>query len=218
MDISQYKVTAKEVFLFEIRSFLGRNLARKKPILFENSNYLNLGCADSIKKGYVNADFYPSFKLWKKTQLQWKLDLRYPLQCPENLFDGIFTEHTLEHLYPDEVKELLSELYRILKPNAIIRITVPDLRKYVDYYTHNLSESLTQTFDARFNSECHAIQTLTQNYHHHSLWDFEEMQSALKECGFRDIVEMTHGNSNDPKLALDRHERSWETLYIEAKK
>lgn len=42
-------------------------------------------------------------------------------------FDAVYTTHTLEHLYPDEVPVALSEIRRVLKPGGFAMIVVPDL-------------------------------------------------------------------------------------------
>jgi hypothetical protein len=64
----------------------------------------------------------------------WCADLRHPLRCPDDFWDGVFTEHVLEHLAPRRVRNLLSELKRTTRDGGIIRIVVPDLRLYVDHY------------------------------------------------------------------------------------
>lgn len=54
------------------------------------------------------------------------------LEFEDNTFDFIYSEHVLEHFFLDEALDLLRECYRILKPNGVIRIVVPDadLRNY----------------------------------------------------------------------------------------
>ncbi len=42
--------------------------------------------------------------------------------------DAIFSSHNIEHLYPHEVPQALSEFIRVLKPNGFAVITCPDLR------------------------------------------------------------------------------------------
>ncbi len=42
-------------------------------------------------------------------------------------FDAVYTTHTLEHLYPDEVAQALGEILRVLKPGGFAMIVVPDL-------------------------------------------------------------------------------------------
>ena len=42
-------------------------------------------------------------------------------------FDVLYTSHTLEHLYPDEVPIALAEFRRVLKPGGFATIIVPNL-------------------------------------------------------------------------------------------
>lgn len=42
-------------------------------------------------------------------------------------YDVVFCSHSLEHLYPHEVFQALSEFRRVLKPNGAVMILVPDL-------------------------------------------------------------------------------------------
>ena len=213
----EYKVGLKGLFLFELRSWLGRSFKSNKPKLSNNENYLHLGCGANYLDGYINADFFRG-GFWKKKRLkiEWELDFRYPLNCSNNTFDGIFTEHTLEHLYPDDAKRLLAELFRVLKPEALIRITVPDLEKYVKFYTKKYEYIDVNKFNEQYPTGCSAIRNTTQNYLHFSAWDFEELKRYLEEVGFRDVKKMEFGKTQNEKLNLDLQARAWETLYLEA--
>ena len=42
-------------------------------------------------------------------------------------FDGIYSSHNIEHLYPHEVPIALKEFYRVLKDDGLLVITCPDL-------------------------------------------------------------------------------------------
>ena len=59
-----FKSNLKELLVFELQSFVGRNFFRKRPILFKEKNYLNLGCGHNLIDGFVNADFF--YKVWNK--------------------------------------------------------------------------------------------------------------------------------------------------------
>jgi predicted SAM-dependent methyltransferase len=215
-----YNVTLKNLAWFEFYSWYGRNFINSKPSLKANRNktILNLGCGENIIDGYINADFYNSLNFFRKSnkRLQWCLDLRFPLECPDNTFDGVYTEHTLEHLYPHEVKNLLSELFRVMKKGSIIRISVPDINKYVKFYNDNNSVEIE--FKNSFSSGCDAIRNVTQNYFHHSVWNISEMSKFLVDAGFMDINESAFNNSVDSSLNIDLKDREWESLYIEARK
>ncbi len=215
----KYKMSVMDVIKFEIRSFLFRFVGLDRPKLFPEPNFLNLGCGPNYINGMVNADFFGAFRFWRKQRkLEWHLDLRYPLNCDDSIFDGVFTEHTLEHLYIDEAEELLKELYRIMKVGAVIRLTVPDLKKYVAYYTENVCDEEMDTFKEKFHTGASAFRNLTQNYFHRSVWDFDELRHYLDGVGFREITQKQYRECSNPRLCLDLDHRAWETLYVEARK
>jgi predicted SAM-dependent methyltransferase len=46
---------------------------------------------------------------------------------PNETFDEVYARHLLEHLYPWEASRTLTEWHRILKPDGILHLLVPDL-------------------------------------------------------------------------------------------
>jgi predicted SAM-dependent methyltransferase len=214
---NQYQINTFGLLKFELQSLSGRLFFNNKPKIQKNGkNFLNLGCGITRFDGWINADFFPNLKFWKNfhSRPEWMLDLRLPLNCDDNVWDGVFTEHTLEHLYPDQVLNLLKELNRTMKPGAWLRITVPDLKKYVSYYC---GETVNEQFHM-WQTGCEAIRTLTQDFIHLSVWDSKLMTDFLKESGFINIQEVSFMQGNDNYLLKDKQERAWETLYMEAQK
>jgi predicted SAM-dependent methyltransferase len=199
-----------DLLRFELRSLYGRILQSRKPSLNSSTkNLLHLGCGSNEIKNWINADFFSSTR-----KLDWMLDLRYPLNCDDNVWDGVFTEHTLEHLYPDRVAALLKELYRTMKPGAWIRVAVPDLQKYISYYhQHEVAKEFSQ-----FRTGCEAIRTLTQDSGHISVWDGHLLSNFLELAGFINVQEVTFMQGTDKLLLQDTESRAWETLYVEAQK
>ncbi len=214
----EYKSSLKGLFIFELKSWLGRKIKKTTPEIKSKENYLHLGCGNNIVNGYVNADFFYGFNILKKKlkKLEWQLDLRYPLDCEKETFDGIFSEHTLEHLYPDEAKNLLSEMFRVSKKGATIRITVPDIQKYVCFYNKDINGCNYDKFSEMYSTGCDAIRNITQNFFHFSAWDFEELKNYLENVGFTNVQKKEYGDSSNRKLLLDAEGRAWETLYVEA--
>jgi SAM-dependent methyltransferase len=47
---------------------------------------------------------------------------------PTGIADGVFSSHSLEHLYPHEVPVVLREFQRVLKPAGLLVVTCPDLQ------------------------------------------------------------------------------------------
>jgi ubiquinone/menaquinone biosynthesis C-methylase UbiE len=141
-----------------------------------------------------------------------KADFRYPLPYPDMSFDGAYSEHTLEHLYPHQALQLLRETYGVLRPGAIFRCAVPDLAKYVDYYVGKPADpQFTQ-----LRSGCEAIWSLTQNWGHLSVWDATTLIQSLRDAGFAAVTQAIFRQGGNPQLLIDQEGRRWETLYVEA--
>jgi len=49
-------------------------------------------------------------------------------QIPSNTMDGVWSSHCIEHLYQHEVPVALAEIHRILAPDGVVCILVPDLQ------------------------------------------------------------------------------------------
>ena len=203
-----------DVLKYELKSLLGRSLfAKTPPILRTNPQLLNLGCGFNYYPDFVNADF---FKLKSRSPGAnfWGVDLRYSLRCSDNYWEGVYTEHTLEHLHPERVLALMREVLRTLKSGCWVRIVVPDLAKYVDYYCGKASHENFQVWKPRGA----ALRSVAQNHRHMSLWDAELMTDCLTRSGFREIHQRAFKDGADKKLLKDSPAREFESLYIEARK
>jgi predicted SAM-dependent methyltransferase len=199
---------------FETRSLLGRLLRWDAAPAGDGSpRLLHLGCGNIHLPGFVNADFF-AFKA-AALKPDWMLDLRFPLRCPDNCWDGAFSEHTFEHLHPSEVDRLLKDLLRALKPGAWLRISVPDLQKYVDYYC---GRPVHENFKKYYRDGNLAMRTISQRHYHFSLWDAPTMIAAMERAGFTQVSEASFGVGADPRLLKDTAARQWESLYVEGQK
>ncbi len=204
---------------FELKSYMGRKLYSKKPpfkLLEGKPKLLHLGSSMRLLPDFINADFYvfrEMIPFAQKKSWDWFLDLRYPLNCPSDSWDGIFSEHVLEHLYPDQVLALLKELHRVLKPGSWLRISVPDVEKYVNHYNGMKQEG----FEV-WGTGCEALRSISQNWTHISLWDTELLSLFLKEAGFNKVESRNFGEGVDSQLIKEQEHRAWESLYVEAQK
>lgn len=199
---------------FETKSVIGRLLFGKPPPRLHTApQLLNLGCGPVLYPEFVNADF---FKLLTRSPGPhfWGLDLRYPLNCADNYWDGIYTEHTLEHLPPSKTLALLHEIHRTLKSGCWVRIIIPDLAKYVDYYSGKPSDGKFSAWQPR----AAALHSVAQKYFHMSLWDLELMTSCLTRAGFKAINQRAFGEGVNKRLLKDSADREFESLYVEAQK
>ncbi|MDA8760475.1 hypothetical protein N9M89_02725 [Amylibacter sp.] len=210
---SPYSETLIGHIKFELKSMLGRAFKSQPPRLKLENDYLHLGCGLSYYDSFINADFFSNFKFWVKSaqRVDWELDFRFVLKCPTDSWDGVYTEHVLEHLTHQEVLHLLKELHRTMKDGAILRIIVPDVEQCcIDYH-----ESIGLP-----NPENGArlIWDLTQNWGHKSVWDYALMHEALTAAGFSKIKKSRFGEGENPFLLKDSEHRQTRSLYVEAKK
>jgi predicted SAM-dependent methyltransferase len=67
---------------------------------------------------------------------------RQPLRFAANTFDAVDVYHVFEHLTPAEGKRFVDELYRVLKPGGVCRVSVPDLERICRDYLHWLEKCL----------------------------------------------------------------------------
>jgi predicted SAM-dependent methyltransferase len=205
--------------LFELISFIGRHYKREKSKIYGTGMplLLDLGAGMNYTDGWIHVDFF-SFRLkfWKtkvkSRKPEVETDLRYPLKCSDNIVDGVYSGHTLEHLFPDEAYRLLNEIFRVLKPKCWLRINVPDLGRAVDFYNGKI---LIPGF--KFKAE--AIIDITQNWGHHSAWDEELLSAALTLTGFINVRKVEFGKEGtDKRLIKEEEVRKEETLVMEAQK
>jgi predicted SAM-dependent methyltransferase len=209
---------------FEFRSKLGRILSRSLKLNSTNANYINLGSGKSYVNNFINVDFFGNKKI------DYGMDLRFPFKIESNSIDGIFSEHTFEHLSHLEVDNALSECCRILKPEAKIRIIVPDLSILIERYSSNDDEWFQKWHDLvlkdpsrhymkKYFTNMFAINFTASYYHHKSCWDFESLKKVLTSNGFVNIEKCNY-NLGTPELLIDSdsEDRKLVSIYIEGKK
>jgi predicted SAM-dependent methyltransferase len=202
---------------FEIISRIGRIFFQRRPPDLYSERLLHLGCGPIIFNDWINADFF-KVRFWITPKNGWSLDLRYPFKCYDNYWDGVFTEHTLEHLLPIENLALFKELYRTMKPNAWIRICVPGLEQHLSLFNNKSLNKEESEFKSLFSTKAEAIYSLTQNWGHRSVWNGELMTELLKMAGFRNSKEVSFGVGSDKRLIKDAEDRKVGSLYVEAQK
>jgi len=209
---------------FEIISKLGRILSRDLKLNNTNTNFINLGCGNSYVNNFINVDFFGN------KMIDYGMDLRFPFKIESNSIDGIFSEHTFEHLSHQEVDNALGECYRILKPEAKIRIIVPDLSILIERYCSNDDEWFQKWQDLvlkdssrhymkKYFTKMFAINFTASYYHHKSCWDFESLKKVLTSNGFVNIEKCNY-NLGTPELLIDSdsEDRKLVSIYIEGKK
>lgn len=190
-----------------------------------NKKYLNVGCGSHIEKKFINVDYY-----WRPG-IDLCIDLRKGIPLSYESLEGIFTEHTLEHISFEDSLFVLKEFYRLLKPKGNLRITVPDGGLYIDLYSRSINgekiefpyvgeegqKDLEKDSIVGFTPMM-AVNRIFRGYGHLFAYDYETLKNMLASIGFKDIKQESFGLGREKKLILDSEKRKPQTLYVEASK
>jgi predicted SAM-dependent methyltransferase len=95
---------------------------------------LNIGCGLTFHPDWINIDVDPY-----SSQVQY-CDITKNLPYPDDYFDACYSSHVLEHLSKQDAAKLVAECYRIIKPQGVIRIIVPDLEAIAKEYLQTLKQ------------------------------------------------------------------------------
>jgi len=98
---------------------------------------LNIGCGTTYHPAWTNIDLEPASRDVMRHHAG------RPLPFGAGSFDACYCSHMLEHLSQDEARQLLSDVHRVLKPGAVLRIVVPDLEGIVRAYLKALDQALS---------------------------------------------------------------------------
>jgi predicted SAM-dependent methyltransferase len=80
---------------------------------------INVACGFEYLPGYINID--NDFRV--KADVYRNLEQGLPYDSDS--IDEVFSKHTLEHISPDKIHWVIAEIYRVLKPNGILKVIVP---------------------------------------------------------------------------------------------
>lgn len=133
---------------------------------------LNLGSGNFIKDGYINIDeFVESEDIRKMSMLS--------LDFADNSVDEVYTSHSLEHFGKDGVNQVLKECNRVLKPNGIIVIEVPNLESVLQHWLNTKEEDRWGfPLDTIFG-----MQTTPGEYHKTGFTK-QRLSEVVKQAGF----------------------------------
>lgn len=177
-----------------------------------DKEYLDVGCGPNIHKNFVNLeyDWTPGIDVcWDIT--------KKPYPFPDNRFAGIYSEHCFEHIPLQSFGENMKEFYRILKPNGVLRIIVPDGELYLDIYQRKKNgENVQMPYEENYISPMARINGIFRNHGHQFIYDFDTMQKILEKTGFREIKKCSFMKGRDANLLHDTPYREIESLYVEA--
>ena len=147
-------------------------------------DYLNLGCGRRYHSDWTNVDF----KSTGEGVIAHNLNQNIPF--PDESFDVVYHSHLLEHFSRSNAEIFLKECYRVLRPQGVLRVVVPDLEQIARTY-------LTALEKADAGSE---------EWHNHYEWILLEMydQTVRNQSGGDMAAYLSRESIPNEKFIIER--------------
>jgi SAM-dependent methyltransferase len=136
------------------------------------------------------------------------VDITKSLPFAANSVSAIFSSHVFEHLFMNEVENLIKEIHTCLVPGGVCRVVVPDLEKIIGIYNRDDPRKfISGIFEISARSDV--------KNSHHSGFTGPLLEKLFKEAGFKKVSILSYRVGTCPDLEkLDN--RPEESLFFEA--
>lgn len=200
---------------------------------------VNIGCGLTIAQGWINIDNSPNARLAKYPLLRWMLwkfrvlsdrhyrvewprsivihDVRKRLPFPDSSVDYVYTSHFLEHNSFSDAQRLITDIFRILKTDGVVRIVVPDLAIGARLYLEALRANPADSKAASDFLDWMQLSKPGVRDPHLWMYDAPSLSAMLIKAGFTDVVVCGYKQGRTPDCdILDN--RPEDSVHIEAQK
>lgn len=158
---------------------------------------INMACGwRDFGKDWIHIDGgdYPHLDSYDITKLEYE----------DNTISLIYCSHAIEYFDREEIKPILAEWRRVLAPNGILRLAVPDFKVMNKLYSKGLS---LQYFLGPLYGR---MPMSNQTIYHKTTYDFDSLALLLSTAGFKSIKrynwqETEHAKFDDHSQAYIPH-------------
>lgn len=146
--------------------------------------YLNVGCGSRFHSNWNNIDFNSTGKGVTAH------NLGKGIPFPDESFDVVYHSHLLEHFSKTQAKTFVRDCYRVLRPQGVLRVVVPDL------------EQIARTYLIALEKASSGCQEWASNYE----WILLEMydQTVRNKSGGEMAAYLCQDNLVNEQFILDR--------------
>lgn len=162
---------------------------------------LNIGCGKVFHLAWVNLDLVPiapHIKPW---------DIRNKLPFADRKLDVCYSSHVIEHFSPLDAKRLLVECFRILRPQGILRVVVPDLEQIARLYLYYLERAVPQELEMIQNYDWMMLELYDQSVRSYSggrMGDFLSQSFMYNESFVRERIGLEIDNYFSKKILVNQ--------------
>jgi predicted SAM-dependent methyltransferase len=154
-----------------------------------------------------------------------RADATRELPLAAGSLDWAYAEHFIEHITLEQARAWLREVRRILAPGGLLRVTTPDLRRYVDgyldptdaFYARHRESVRAMGLPAMETRKAWMLNQIFEFWGHRWIYDADELRHVLVDAGFGEVAVRAYREGRRADVAaLDWEARRDETLYVEA--
>jgi len=110
---------------------------------------INIGAGSFRRKGWINLDFdNPHYDWDKDSFIQYDITEMKNLPYEDKSVKAVYISHVVEHIKNEHVEYLFREIRRVLKPDGIFRLAVPNADIY--YLCMKTGETASLMWRAKF--------------------------------------------------------------------
>ena len=174
---------------------------------------LNWGCGSWTERGWINAD------LKDEPGVDIVGDIREGLPLESDSIDYAVSIHSLPEIPIPEIRTVLLELRRVLKPEGVLRVSLPDFELgFRAYERGDRDYFLIPDDDARSIGAKLVTQLIWYGYSR-TLFTQEFITEMLERAGFSRITSCEYRQTASPNPEItDLDNREAESLFVEAVK
>jgi predicted SAM-dependent methyltransferase len=149
-----------------------------------NDVKLHLGCGKRYLPGYIHID------LDREPHIDYpNTDIRDLSMFSDESVDVIYNCGTFEYFDPSETSDVLREWLRVLNPEGILRISVPNFESIVSVYLQNgkdiNGEGVLGPLYGKW--EITPLSNVKETLFHKTVYDYRSLASLLTLAGFSDV-------------------------------
>jgi SAM-dependent methyltransferase len=202
---------------------------------------INIGCGTNPANGWINFDRSPGLFMRsvptvvrrgiamigvKEALVEWpqnvyRVDATRRLPFRDASVDAVYSSHMLEHLSASDADRVLHECARVLKPDAVLRLALPDLRALAQAYMSSESSDAADRFmqDSLlgWSNTPKGLRRLVDQVsgsRHRWMYDADSIQLRCQNNGFTSTKEWGFQSGRCPDLGTVEHRAL--SLFVEA--
>lgn len=174
---------------------------------------LNWGCGAAGEPGWINSDVKSG------PRIDMPCDIRLGLPLPDDSIDYAVSVHALQEIPYGELRGVLGELRRVLRPNGVLRLCLPDFERAIAAYLRSDNDYfLVPDDEVRSLGGKLAVQLLWHGYSR-TIFTQDFIAELLTQSGFRIVHRASYRETNSPfPHIVDLDNRARESLFVEATK